>query len=232
MNKINSNMTNLYGFYESIGVTAKFHITIRDSIHKIYSSQATWPNYVYIPNLNLNKITLQLVKIIDIEFSDSKLISPVDIPAFNEKLIFKLYGMYLDDIQVQDYSHDSVSVQKVNNEDSLKLWCEIGNQFPFIIAKEIFNNNDFSFYIGLLNDMPVANCMTFYTKGTLGIYSLYVKKSYRNNGVGIHLVSQSIVNELLNKEIHDVVLQSTDMGYNLYKKMGFKDSHTYYVYSL
>jgi len=90
-----------------------------------------------------------------------------------------------------------------------ELWLRLGLGFPM------------QNYLGTLNGEPVATSCLFFGGGAAGIYSVSTMPKARGKGIGAALTL---------KPLHDAremgyrigVLQSSEMGYGVYKKLGFR----------
>jgi ribosomal protein S18 acetylase RimI-like enzyme len=93
--------------------------------------------------------------------------------------------------------------------NTLDLWTELGLDFPM--------RN----YLGFLNGKPVTTSSVFYGSGVAGIYSVSTLAEERGKGLGAAITLRPL------KEAREMgyqigILQSTQMGLNVYKKLGFK----------
>jgi ribosomal protein S18 acetylase RimI-like enzyme len=82
-------------------------------------------------------------------------------------------------------------------------------------------------YVGLLDGKPVGIVATVEAAGVLGIYSLATLPEYRRRGVGEALLRTVVARESTAKRL---VLQSTEAGYRMYRRIGFKDVAKFAVY--
>lgn len=85
-------------------------------------------------------------------------------------------------------------------------------------------------YIAVVRGIPVATVAIVAAGGALGIYSLGTLPLYRRRGYGEALMRAAIERERERTGIEKLVLQSTNAGYRLYRRLGFRDVTRYSVY--
>jgi ribosomal protein S18 acetylase RimI-like enzyme len=89
------------------------------------------------------------------------------------------------------------------------VWSSLGCDFP------IRN------YLGYLNGKPVSTSCLFYGGGAAGIYSVATLPEARGKGIGAALTLKPL-QDAHKRGYRLGTLQSSDMGFNIYKKLGFK----------
>jgi len=87
-------------------------------------------------------------------------------------------------------------------------------------------------YVGLLDGKPVGIAATVDAAGVLGIYSLATMPEFRRRGFGEAMLRAVAAQENApgRKAPLRLVLQSTDAGYRMYRRIGFKDVAKFAVY--
>ena len=68
------------------------------------------------------------------------------------------------------------------------------------------------------------------TPDALGVYSLSTLPECRRMGYGEALLRAAVASEQARTGIRRVVLQSTDAGYSLYRRLGFREVAKFSVY--
>jgi len=66
--------------------------------------------------------------------------------------------------------------------------------------------------------------------GTLGVYSLATHPSWRRLGYGEATMRAAIERVTHETGVERIVLQSTEAGYGLYRRLGFRDATRFTVY--
>jgi len=76
-------------------------------------------------------------------------------------------------------------------------------------------------YLGYLDGEPVSVSTVFYSEGVAGIYSVVTLPEARGRGLGTALTLAPLL-EARQAGYRVGILQSSEMGFNVYKKMGFQ----------
>ena len=126
---------------------------------------------------------------------------------------------------------DGLEVHVVADEEALRTWARVftaGYGLPMeweTLVYEQWAKLGLGFplrnYLGYLNGKPVATSCLFMGGGAAGIYSVSTLPEARSKGIGAAMTLRPLHNA---RELgfHIGVLQSSDMGYTIYKKLGFK----------
>jgi len=106
---------------------------------------------------------------------------------------------------------------------------------PMGIAKAVYEPErawfgDYRGFVGLAGGKPVAIVAIVATAEALGVYSLSTLPECRRCGYGEALLRAAVAAEQQRTGIRRVVLQSTDAGYSLYRRLGFKEVAKFSVY--
>ncbi len=126
---------------------------------------------------------------------------------------------------------DGLEVRVVADEESLRTWTHIfasGYGLPDEWENDIYTlwwklglGYPLRNFIGYLNDKPVATSCLFFGAGVAGVYSVSTLPEVRGKGIGAAVTLRPLLNARdMGSRIG--VLQSSEMGYNIYKKLGFK----------
>ena len=81
---------------------------------------------------------------------------------------------------------------------------------------------DFQHYIGYLDDKPVGTSSIIYAVGVAGLYNVSTLPEARGNRVG-SVMSAIPFADAADKGFKIGILHSTEMGYNVYKRLGFQE---------
>jgi ribosomal protein S18 acetylase RimI-like enzyme len=126
---------------------------------------------------------------------------------------------------------DGLEIRVVNDEDSLRTWTNIfvnGYGLPSAWEGTVFDlwlkfGLDFPIrnYLGYLNDKPVSTSTVFFGGGVAGIYCVATLPEARGKGIGAALTLQPLL-DAQEMGYRIGALQSSEMGFNVYKKLGFR----------
>jgi ribosomal protein S18 acetylase RimI-like enzyme len=128
-------------------------------------------------------------------------------------------------------SMDGFEIREVKDEESLRSWANVfvnGYGLPPDWESMIFDlwmqlGLDFPIrnYLGYLNGKPVSTSTIFYGGGAAGIYCVATLPEARGKGIGAAITLEPLQDA---RELgHRIgVLQSSEMGFNVYKKVGFR----------
>jgi ribosomal protein S18 acetylase RimI-like enzyme len=131
-----------------------------------------------------------------------------------------------------------VKVQPVSDKASQDAFAEITSicfEIPFGIAQAVYSQDhawhgDYIGFVGLASGRVVSICAIVAAAGVLGVYSLATHPSYRRLGYGEATVRAAVAEMQRRTGLERIVLQSTEAGYGLYRRMGFRDVTRFSVY--
>jgi GNAT superfamily N-acetyltransferase len=106
---------------------------------------------------------------------------------------------------------------------------------PYTVAHTVYSradawNGDYQGFVGLVDGRAVAIVAIVPTAGALGVYSLATMPSLRRQGYGEALLRAAVAEMQQRTGAMPLVLQSTDAGYAMYRRMGFRDVTKFTVY--
>jgi ribosomal protein S18 acetylase RimI-like enzyme len=82
----------------------------------------------------------------------------------------------------------------------------------------------------MVDGKPVSIAAIVKTAGALGVYSLATYPTHRHQGYGEAMLRAAVTEVQRETGIARMVLQSTEAGYALYHRMGFREVTRYSVY--
>ncbi len=145
-------------------------------------------------------------------------------------------GMAVDlhslDEQPSLLSH--ITIERVSDEETLKTWLRIlfvGSELPeegLGLLLDVANRHVFGhdtsvhFYFGLFDGKPVATSLLYLGGGVAGIYNVATIPEARKQGIGSALTRAPLLDARA-WGYRIGILQSTAMGLNLYRRLGFKE---------
>ena len=134
-----------------------------------------------------------------------------------------------------------LTIAHVSNGEMLKTWLRImivGSEIPEegltllldVATKQGFKHDaTVHYYLGMLGNRPVATSLLYLAGGVAGIYNVATLPEVRQRGIGSALT----VAPLLDARAWGYrigTLQSTPMGLNLYRRLGFREYCTFHAY--
>jgi ribosomal protein S18 acetylase RimI-like enzyme len=81
--------------------------------------------------------------------------------------------------------------------------------------------SDWQHYIGFLDGKPVSCASVFYAAGVAGIYAVITLPEAQRQGIGSTMTLKALL-EARDRGYRVALLQSSEMGYNVYRRLGFK----------
>lgn len=126
---------------------------------------------------------------------------------------------------------NGLEIRAVEDEDSLHTWVEVftrGYGLPATWMEDMFDvmlRLGFEFpiknYLGFLHGKAVSTSCLFYGAGVAGIYSVSTVPEARGQGIGAALTRTPLL-EARERGYHIGILQSSEMGFDVYRQLGFK----------
>jgi GNAT superfamily N-acetyltransferase len=142
-------------------------------------------------------------------------------------------GMAVDlhDLKEPTQQVDGLEIHIVADNEDLHKWAHvftIGYGLPsawetavYDVSSKLGLGYPLRNYLGFLNGEPVATSCLFFAAGVAGVYSVATLPEARGKGIGAALTLRALHNAReLGYRIG--ILQSSEMGFNIYKKLGFR----------
>jgi GNAT superfamily N-acetyltransferase len=99
-----------------------------------------------------------------------------------------------------------------------------------LVSKHAFKGDpSVRFYIGRLEDKPVATSLLYLGGGVAGIYNVATLPEFRHQGIGSALTVAPLL-QARTWGYRIGTLQSTPMGLHLYRQLGFREYCTFQAY--
>jgi GNAT superfamily N-acetyltransferase len=145
-------------------------------------------------------------------------------------------GMALDLLALRedDPLPPGLVIKEVSDGETLKQWIRtmtVGSGIPDSIQNMLLDLcarygfvrvPSVGYYLGLLNGEPVATSMLFLGGGVAGIYNVATLAEARGWGIGTALTVAPLLAARA-KGYRFGILQSTKMGLNVYRRLGFQE---------
>lgn len=106
---------------------------------------------------------------------------------------------------------------------------------PFPVARAVYQpqqawNGSYQGFVGLVDGRAVSIVALVRAANVVGIYSLATHPEFRRCGYGEALIRAAIPRLLPDGSAEPLVLESTEAGYPLYRRLGFRDVTRFTVY--
>ena len=132
----------------------------------------------------------------------------------------------------------AIECRPVNDVKTRNAFAEITSicfEIPPAIATAVYGpesawRGTYKGFVGLVDGRPVAIAAMVDAAGALGIYSLATIPAERHQGYGEALLRAAAVSSRPEKSAEPFILQSTEAGHALYRRMGFRDVTKFTVY--
>ena len=131
--------------------------------------------------------------------------------------------------QIPNSSH--LEIQEINKYEDMKIWIDTfieGYEIPESFSVPMHDllklmglELPFRYYLGYQNGLPVATSTLFLGAGVAGIYNVATIAKARGQGIGTQMTIYPLHQMHLSGYYYGV-LQSSEMGYQVYKGIGFE----------
>jgi ribosomal protein S18 acetylase RimI-like enzyme len=108
-------------------------------------------------------------------------------------------------------------------------------EIPLTVAHAVYTTERawkgaYQGFVGLVDGRPVSIAAIVAAAGALGVYSLGTLPIFRRQGYGEALLRAAVAEVQRRTGLDRLVLQSTEAGYSLYRRLGFRDAAKFTVY--
>lgn len=241
---------NLDDFYIKCSNHSNFNSFESDKINWIQAKYADWPNCIFkadFENLNI-ETEINRVKnlIIEKKAPNGWTIGPLTKPSdlgiiledYNFSNVYHQAGMTLSlrDLNIRDLESNELEIKTVNNERTLQQWADIVSivfkiKIDIELLKYLLFEKESRFYLGFYNREPVSALLLYLSSGVAGLHAVSTLPKYRNNGFGL-TISSVALREAFSKGYKIGVLQASELGESVYRKIGFKKHCDIFSYEL
>lgn len=132
---------------------------------------------------------------------------------------------------MKEYANVVMSCYQTDDEDDPYGDLDEGYRQGYMNYKKIYDDIESEFYYIKVDNKIIGTTQSVYNNELYGIYSLAIKKDYRNKGIGKEVLKKQL-KMCKSKNIPTAYLQ-TELGFypnKMYKKFGFKDLCVVYYY--
>ena len=128
------------------------------------------------------------------------------------------------------------SIQQINDAETLRTWCQVGAAgfgMPDSFADAFFDgfsrvgfngdsSTDLLYYMGWLNDQPMATSLAILAAGVAGIYNVTTLPEARCKGIGARMTLAPLC-QARAMGYRVGILHASEMGVNVYRRVGFQE---------
>ncbi len=125
-----------------------------------------------------------------------------------------------------------LKIVRVEDEHTLRKWIHVASigfridesheQVWQNLFADVILNPQYRTYLAFLNDKPVGTSQLFLSQGAAGIYNVTVLPEVRYQGIGSAITLAPLL-EARKLGYQIGVLQASQRGYNVYRRLGFQD---------
>ncbi|MDD7914875.1 GNAT family N-acetyltransferase [Polaribacter ponticola] len=234
-NTIKENIKNLTSLWTTAGNAFNSHQKLQNfEYSEIKNSE--WPNRIWFNQYITQEIIDQIKE--KIAVSSSKITVPIwnisnkkqdvihdaILELNNFKVKFEQIGMSLKTSSLHNLS-ENVKIKLVSNDFEAKIWSQLfKNSFGYKISCETIINTikDINYYIAYHNNTAIGTAATHITNNIMGIHSVGIPPEMRRKGYAEQIM-KLLINTGVENKYELITLQASNMGKNIYLKLGFKE---------
>ncbi|MFK8036909.1 MAG: GNAT family N-acetyltransferase [Crocinitomicaceae bacterium] len=230
-NLINQNIQNLTSLWQEASLFSNSFI--RSPLFNYTAIEdMNWPNRLWF-NKDLDQETILLVKNKILSDFPNLIIPYWDIYDSNSNQLLEQNGFIklFEQIGMSLELHNSFEVQTglkivvVSTKDEAVTWSKLfTSSFGYEIHPNIITNTNktINYHIAFQHDKAIGTAITYQTNKVIGIHAMGIVPEARRNGYADQLM-KLLINQSLKNDIEHIVLQASNIGLDLYKKIGFKE---------
>lgn len=196
-----------------------------DFIEIVFSFQNSQKDFcTWVSKENLSKATESVLNELELSVQNEEVGMVLDLERFTNKELL-----------------DQAGITKVDSKEALIRFAEVlaANWSPpdqnvleyYNITANNFLNSDIDLFYYVHNDTPCTTVELFPSNAdTAGIYGLATLEDFRGQGIGMKVMS-FLLNHAKKSGYKNLILQATEDGIGIYKKLGFEPYTTYFEYA-
>jgi ribosomal protein S18 acetylase RimI-like enzyme len=154
-------------------------------------------------------------------------------------LVARPPGMYLEKITPATRHRTGIDCRPIGDERTRFDFAHISSvvfALPFVSAQRIYGGPavwqpPMKGWVGYINDKPVSVVTTVIAADAVGVYSLGTLPQHQGCGYGEALLRQALEEARKEAGITRSILQTTDDGFNLYLRLGYRVVTSFSVYT-
>jgi hypothetical protein len=241
---------NLDNFYIQSAMHQNFNSHLSDKINWVYSKYGDWPSCIFRVNFKSNFVETEIEEIKKLinkkKIPNGWTIGPLTNPStlgqhlekFGFSNVYHQSGMTvnLGNIINTPMINDELMVELVKDVDGLKDWDNVVSKIfniniDFEFLRFLLDDNKTQFFLGIYQKKIVSALILYLSAGVAGLHAVSTLSEYRGKGFGytISRVALIYAHEL---DYKIGVLQASDLGEVVYRKLGFTKYCDIYSYEL
>lgn len=158
--------------------------------------------------------------------------------TFGMRPISQPPGMLAPSLRPPEHPLPEIEMRPVADKITRAAFAEITSvtfEIPYTIAHTVYSREpawqgDYRGFVGFVEGRAIAIIAIVPAAGVLGVYSLGTMPEFRRRGYAEALLRKATAEIASRTGLSRIVLQSTEAGYELYKRMGFHDVTKFTVY--
>ena len=147
-------------------------------------------------------------------------------------------GMIATTVQPASHTLPAVELHAVNDAALRRAFAEITSvvfEIPFTIADAVYTQERawqgaYQGFVGMADGRPVSMVAIVEAAGVYGVYSLATQSMFHRLGYGEATLRAALAVVMGRGGVRPVVLQSTEQGYSMYRRLGFRDATRFSVF--
>jgi len=231
---------NLADFYIKSSKNPYFSSYISSKISWVFAKDADWPSCIFRANFENFDMEYEIKNIIKlIQYGNAPngwtigpMTRPKDLGNFLETNgfsdVYHQSGMAinLEKIKNKSIEINDLTIKIIDSEENLKQWSKnvslvFNIKIDFKLLEYLLLEKDTIFYIGIFNGKIVSTLLLFLSSGVAGLHAVTTLPEYRNKGFAL-TISRAALIDAFESGYRIGVLQASQIGERVYRKLGFK----------
>lgn len=240
----------LINYLQIVAANGRRPFILNNELGWVKTFPTAWSNFIFYANFDYNEIDSQIeqlcLKMEQGEIPDEWVVgpksSPPDLGKYLEKHnIIKQYSMAGMAVDIAGMNTtitipDNLYIETADTKSKLELWADIvsrglwnGQTFESCLFEDLISNPDCKFYIAYLNGEAVASSMLMLSHGVAGVDMVSTIRQYQGMGIGTAMTVTPLL-YAKDKGYTIGVLQASEAGEPVYRKIGFEEYCRFHVY--
>jgi len=158
--------------------------------------------------------------------------------SYGMRAISQPPGMLARELLPPAHTLPAIEIRSVADAGTRATFAELTSvafEIPYTVAQAVYSREqawrgDYQGFVGYVDGKPASIIAIVAAAGVLGVYSLATMPGFRRRGYAEALLRAAAHEVSKRTGLTRVILQSTEAGYALYKRMGFREVTKFTVY--